>query len=279
MRIKPAFTLIELLVVISIIALLLSVLLPSLGKAKEAARDIVCRSNLKQWGVVWQIYTSDCKGKFPTSLESGNRRGDWIVPLRDEWDTFGDSVRCPSASKYIDFQDRQPHGSYNSTYYIGMIDPSTGRAEECSYGFNTWAYSGPPKIDQAPKNYYWQTLTVGGVSTSSIPLFADSMWRGGLPGYQQADAMDMPPDGPGPNNDNEWTAYEFRGGIRHFAMPRHGGTASAGTNVAFFDLSASHVNIKNMWNLKWHKKFNASGFEKVTGKRFPDWMAKYRDAD
>ena len=86
---KKAFTLIELLVVISIIALLLSVLLPSLKRAKESARDVVCRSNLKQWGLIWAIYTSDNSGKFPTihPVNTGNKRGDWILPLRDVWDT------------------------------------------------------------------------------------------------------------------------------------------------------------------------------------------------
>jgi len=54
-----AFTLIELLIVIAIIALLLSVLLPSLKKAKEAARNVVCKSNLRQWSLVFSMYTED----------------------------------------------------------------------------------------------------------------------------------------------------------------------------------------------------------------------------
>jgi prepilin-type N-terminal cleavage/methylation domain-containing protein len=271
---KRGFTLIELLVVIAIIALLLSVLVPALKRAKESARDVICRSNLKQWGVVWGIYTSDNKGKFPTTpgdYNSGNKRGDWIVPMRSVWDTYGDIVRCPSASKYVDFGDKWPHGSYHSTYFISDTTVAAGETpEECSYGMNVWAYSGTPGLgDQAN---YWQTITVRGYSAGSIPLFMDSMWRGGIPAYTGGDAITMQNF---ESEHNNFTEYGVAGGIRQFAMPRHGAAASAGTNVLFFDFSTSHVNIKELWLLKWHRTFNTAGYEAVTGARFPSWMDKY----
>ncbi len=61
MRSKKAFTLIELLVVISIIALLMSVLMPALSKAKEQARKIICSNNLKTIGTADLIYAQDSK--------------------------------------------------------------------------------------------------------------------------------------------------------------------------------------------------------------------------
>ncbi|UCG16014.1 MAG: prepilin-type N-terminal cleavage/methylation domain-containing protein [Phycisphaerales bacterium] len=56
---RRAFTLIELLVVVSIIALLIAILLPSLKKARDQAKDTVCRSNLHQMGLAIQYYASD----------------------------------------------------------------------------------------------------------------------------------------------------------------------------------------------------------------------------
>jgi prepilin-type processing-associated H-X9-DG protein/prepilin-type N-terminal cleavage/methylation domain-containing protein len=59
-----AFTLIELLVVIAVIAILAALLLPSLSKAKEQARQVNCMSNLKQLQLCWVMYADDYAGTF-----------------------------------------------------------------------------------------------------------------------------------------------------------------------------------------------------------------------
>jgi len=62
---KNAFTLIELLVVISIIALLVSILLPALNEARSTARRIVCAANLKSMGTGFHTYCNSGKGILP----------------------------------------------------------------------------------------------------------------------------------------------------------------------------------------------------------------------
>ena len=100
---KCGFTLIELLVVISIISVLVAILLPAIGKARETARRAICQNNLRHWYVSVETYGNDSRGYYPG-----------IVGFGQEWYAM-DSAYC---ARYIGVQPWMIDAQRAATEYV-----------------------------------------------------------------------------------------------------------------------------------------------------------------
>ncbi|MHC4645482.1 MAG: type II secretion system protein [Planctomycetota bacterium] len=241
---RTGFTLIELLVVISIIALLMSILMPALNRANQQAKAAMCQSNLHQWGIIFEMYTSDHKGLFPPDCSIRGGYVTLIIPyLRNE------KLRlCPTATKTMDEGGRQPFAAW-------QIDEFRG-----SYGLNDWVLSGWPGISNEQTTWLWKTPTVR--EAARVPLFLDcSIFTYVNPRY-----FNQPPAYPA---DVIYHVGPSGGEMKRFCVNRHNEVI----NGAFLDLTVRKVGLKQLWRLQWHRKWPKDEPPPV----WPAWMQHMKD--
>ena len=248
---QKAFTLIELLVVIAIIALLLAILMPALGMVKEKARGTVCKTNLHQWALCYQLYANDWEGRSPEYTPPNHC---FMETLRPYYNDINKMRLCPSAIKVSQNNPTtlQPESFFGNTNSAWQIDPSAPWLAEDDWGVASYT-----------ENTYIRKVTNGWSSFKNmknvyeIPMIADGRW------HDSRVTHNVPAE-PNPLTETQFYNIGNWWDIRTFMMRRHGD----GINVAMADMAAIQVKVEDLWKLRWSKVF-----ERNYDVEFP-WLKK-----
>jgi prepilin-type N-terminal cleavage/methylation domain-containing protein len=241
---RRGFTLIELLVVISIIALLVSILLPALSKAKQQTRAAICKSNLHQWALAWHMWLEDQGGCFTVIRE-------WPLYMMP-YCKVEKMFYCPSATKTMEEGARHPFAAWIWT-------PDDGNDITGSYGLNLWV----TKNDDGdrPEELLWKCRDVRGAAY--VPLFMDCTWYDNTCPRHEDDPPEY--DGePSIGNDEE---------MRRVCINRH----NMAINMLFLDFTVRKVGLKQLWELWWHRDWNPNNDPPPDWKTAAPWMAHLKE--
>ncbi|MHC4702599.1 MAG: hypothetical protein ACYTFQ_18710 [Planctomycetota bacterium] len=225
------------------------------------------------------MYCDDNDGRFPEAGDLGWKRGTWVIAFRDSYRTKSEILLCPSAQKRkaSGGTGDLAYGDSTHTYVMGSGGLLDSR-EEAAYGGNNWTYyaEGSGNIQGRPIRWNWKTKDVS--NSTNVPIFADTMWRGGGPCYRTSESGALNSNFNRivpPQFDGQWSGYGNE--MMHFTLTRH----QTGTNVLFLDWSVRAVGLKELWTLKWHRKYPVNGpWTKGGGcqpSNWPEWMRHFKD--
>jgi prepilin-type N-terminal cleavage/methylation domain-containing protein/prepilin-type processing-associated H-X9-DG protein len=258
---RKGFTLIELLVVIAIIALLLAIIVPSLRKAKEMAKSVTCRSNLRQMSIAFSIYAQENDGRM-FMLDYGQNY--WLRkiapylddksfqenPSLDGGGTMAVSI-CPCTKMQTDdTSGNAPDNRTTWAFHTGGTGPDLIIG---SYGINCWLLPDPG----AALYMSWggsQSDTLGryferySVARADAGLMADAFRMDVWP-VPEMESLPIPQSQTITPIDLQ-NYHDPQHFMRRYTVDRHG----EAVNVAFVGGYVKKVDLQDLGMVPWSKK-------------------------
>ncbi|MHC4203472.1 MAG: hypothetical protein ACYSTT_02395 [Planctomycetota bacterium] len=236
---------------------------------RRRAKEMVCLSNLRQWGMMFSMYCSDNNGYFFTGELNGTRSGMgsgkyWREIMRPYTKAHSKKMwLCPQAVK--------PGGIPRGTLSVAAWETADDIG---SYGLNGWILNIAASRQsgnrnngwgRTPADWHWGTHQVTGAN--QVPVFTGSWWVDSWP--RENDQPPLSDNGPGDTpNSNE---------MNRVCIDRHNGAI----NMLLMDWSARKVGLKELWTLKWNRGYNTEGpWTKAGGvlpSDWPHWMRNFKD--